>query len=293
MYTRPVEPDDRVDRRSSSPTRELVARREPRRVQGRATTSARPPSCSTTRTRSRRRSSPPGRYRNITGNVALSYGLVAAGQLSEAAGPLRVVPDHARVRHPPRAVEAQELRRAHAAGRGRDRRDRRRDRRRVRRAARRHRARAVPASTSSPRRIGPRDQPRAAAAPRRRAARRPVDRPARPRPSRPTSCSRCTGVTARRRCRSSPRSSPSHCFDAAIEAVRLALKYRTPVILLTDGYLANGAEPWLLPDVDDAARHLGAVRRREPEPRGDGLLAVPARPRDARPPVGDPGHARA
>jgi 2-oxoglutarate ferredoxin oxidoreductase subunit alpha len=44
--------------------------------------------------------------------------------------------------------------------------------------------------------------------------------------------------------------SPSHCFDAAIEAARLALKYRTPVILLTDGYLANGAEPWLLPDVD-------------------------------------------
>ena len=44
--------------------------------------------------------------------------------------------------------------------------------------------------------------------------------------------------------------SPSHCFDAAIEAVRIALKYRTPVILLTDGYLANGAEPWLLPDLD-------------------------------------------
>jgi 2-oxoglutarate/2-oxoacid ferredoxin oxidoreductase subunit alpha len=43
---------------------------------------------------------------------------------------------------------------------------------------------------------------------------------------------------------------PSHCFDAAIEAVRLALKYRTPVILLSDGYLANGAEPWRLPDVD-------------------------------------------
>ncbi|MFO7589458.1 MAG: 2-oxoacid:acceptor oxidoreductase subunit alpha [Acidimicrobiia bacterium] len=44
--------------------------------------------------------------------------------------------------------------------------------------------------------------------------------------------------------------SSSDCFDAAFEAVRLALKYRTPVILLTDGYLANGAEPWLLPDVD-------------------------------------------
>ena len=44
--------------------------------------------------------------------------------------------------------------------------------------------------------------------------------------------------------------SPSHCFAAAFEAVRVALKYRTPVILLTDGYLANGAEPWRIPDVD-------------------------------------------
>jgi 2-oxoglutarate ferredoxin oxidoreductase subunit alpha len=45
--------------------------------------------------------------------------------------------------------------------------------------------------------------------------------------------------------------SPSRCFDAAFEAVRIAVKYRTPVILLSDGYLANGAEPWLFPDVDD------------------------------------------
>jgi 2-oxoglutarate/2-oxoacid ferredoxin oxidoreductase subunit alpha len=44
---------------------------------------------------------------------------------------------------------------------------------------------------------------------------------------------------------------PAHCFDATIEAVRLALKYRTPVILLSDGYLANGAEPWKLPNVDE------------------------------------------
>src|SRR5262249_48215870 len=35
--------------------------------------------------------------------------------------------------------------------------------------------------------------------------------------------------------------SPSHCFDAALEGARIALKYRTPVIVLTDGYLANGA----------------------------------------------------
>ena len=45
-------------------------------------------------------------------------------------------------------------------------------------------------------------------------------------------------------------SRPSDCFDAAIEAARIALRYRTPVILLSDGYLANSAEPWLLPDVD-------------------------------------------
>ena len=47
-----------------------------------------------------------------------------------------------------------------------------------------------------------------------------------------------------------PRS-PGDCFDAALEACRIALTYRTPVILLSDGYLANGAEPWAVPDVDD------------------------------------------
>ncbi|MBX6372159.1 MAG: 2-oxoacid:acceptor oxidoreductase subunit alpha [Acidothermus sp.] len=45
-----------------------------------------------------------------------------------------------------------------------------------------------------------------------------------------------------------PRS-PSDCFAMAIEAARIATKYRTPVFLLSDGYLANGSEPWLLPDV--------------------------------------------
>jgi len=45
-------------------------------------------------------------------------------------------------------------------------------------------------------------------------------------------------------------STPGGCFDAALEAARIALKYRTPVYLLSDAYLANGSEPWLLPDVD-------------------------------------------
>ncbi len=43
--------------------------------------------------------------------------------------------------------------------------------------------------------------------------------------------------------------SPSDCFDVAIEAARIALRYRTPVIVLSDGYLANGSEPWRIPDV--------------------------------------------
>ena len=45
-----------------------------------------------------------------------------------------------------------------------------------------------------------------------------------------------------------PRS-PTDCFNAALEAVRIATTYRTPVLLLSDGYLANGSEPWLIPDV--------------------------------------------
>lgn len=44
---------------------------------------------------------------------------------------------------------------------------------------------------------------------------------------------------------------PRDCFYMAIEASRIAIKYMTPVILLTDGYLANGSEPWKIPHVDD------------------------------------------
>ena len=46
---------------------------------------------------------------------------------------------------------------------------------------------------------------------------------------------------------------PSDCYEVAIEAVRLATTYMTPVMLLTDGYLANAAEPWRVPDPDDVA----------------------------------------
>lgn len=45
--------------------------------------------------------------------------------------------------------------------------------------------------------------------------------------------------------------SPGDCFDAAVEATRIAITYRTPVMLLSDGYLANGSEPWRIPEVAD------------------------------------------
>jgi 2-oxoglutarate ferredoxin oxidoreductase subunit alpha len=47
-----------------------------------------------------------------------------------------------------------------------------------------------------------------------------------------------------------PRS-PSDCFDAALEAVRIAVSYHTPVIILSDGAIANGSEPWRIPNVDE------------------------------------------
>jgi 2-oxoglutarate ferredoxin oxidoreductase subunit alpha len=58
---------------------------------------------------------------------------------------------------------------------------------------------------------------------------------------------------------------PSDCFDAALEAARIAVKYRTPIFLLSDAYLANGSEPWLLPNLDDIA----AIDPGFAEPNGD------------------------
>ncbi len=57
---------------------------------------------------------------------------------------------------------------------------------------------------------------------------------------------------------------PGDCYYMAIEAVRMAVKYMTPVILLTDGYLANSAEPWPLPDLD-ALQPFPVTFHRDPE----------------------------
>jgi 2-oxoglutarate ferredoxin oxidoreductase subunit alpha len=68
--------------------------------------------------------------------------------------------------------------------------------------------------------------------------------------------------------------SPADCFDTAIEAVRIALRHMTPVMLLTDGYIANASELWPIPDLDayeaiaswkPAAAAVGHVFDRDPE----------------------------
>ena len=85
-------------------------------------------------------------------------------------------------------------------------------------------------------------------------------------------------------------STPSGCFDAAIEAARIAVKYRTPVFLLSDAYLANGSEPWLIPDVASLPDISTTFAT---EPNDDAKLpAVQARSGDARATVGDSRDAR-
>jgi len=59
---------------------------------------------------------------------------------------------------------------------------------------------------------------------------------------------------------------PSDCFDMAVEAVRIAVKYMTPVVYLSDGNIANGAEPWKLPDLDK----LPAIKITHPTAGTDG-----------------------
>jgi len=63
---------------------------------------------------------------------------------------------------------------------------------------------------------------------------------------------------------------PAHCFDAALEAVRLAVDYRTPVILLSDAFLANSSEPWLIPRIEDLPQ-IDPRFAREPNLDGDFL----------------------
>ena len=212
----------------------------------------------------------PGTYRNITGNQALSLGLVAASRAVGAAALPRRLPDHAGELDPRGARGLQALRRPHLPGGGRDRGRGRRRRRGVRRRARRHhlgRPRHRPQGGDD----RPRDHARAAARDLRRPARRPVDRDAdeagagRPadgalRPQR-----RVAGAGRR-------RALAVRLLRRRDRGGRIALKYRTPVYLLSDAYLANGSEPWLLPELDTLPDSRPDVRDRAERRR-----RVPAR----------------
>ena len=207
----------------------------------------------------------------------------------EAAAVLRVVPDHARVRHPARAVEAQELRREDAAGRRRDRGRRRGRRRRVRRSASPSPARADPGvdlksealglaislelpmvivdvqrggpSTGLPTKTEQADLLLAMYG---RHGEAPL----------PIVAAQVAGRLLRRRLRGGAHR--GEVPDAGHPAHRRLPRQRRRAV--------DAPRP------RRAARHLGAVRdRAQPRRR---VLAVPPRPGDARAPVGDPGHAR-
>ena len=72
-------------------------------------------------------------------------------------------------------------------------------------------------------------------------------------------------------------STPTDCFEVAIEAVRIATKYMTPVVLLSDGYLANASEPWQIPDVESLpafpVKHYNEVEGFKPSLRNEETLA--------------------
>jgi 2-oxoglutarate ferredoxin oxidoreductase subunit alpha len=75
--------------------------------------------------------------------------------------------------------------------------------------------------------------------------------------------------------------SPADCFDMMFEAIRLAVRFMTPVFLLSDGYLANGAEPWMIPNVAGLPK-IEVKHPSQPNSNGDGEAKFLPYKRDAR-----------
>ena len=202
---------------------------------------------------------------------------------------LRQLPDHPGQRHPPPAVGLQGVRRQDLPGRGRDRRDRRGHRGELRRCRSGLTASSGPGIALKTEAMGLAvmvelplvviDVQRAG----------PVDRHADqeraggPAPGHVRAQLRLADPDRRAGdARANASTSPSR-------PCRIALKYMTPVVYLSDAFLATGSEPWRIPDVADLPdiRVANAVEGRRSVP------AVPARPGDAGPAVGGPGHGRA
>src|SRR5260370_1502984 len=75
--------------------------------------------------------------------------------------------------------------------------------------------------------------------------------------------------------------SPADCFDMVFEAVRLGVGFMTPVFLLSDGYLANGAEPWLIPNIAELP-HIKIEHPTRPNSNGNGQAHFMPYLRDSR-----------
>ena len=167
----------------------------------------------------------------------------------------RQLSDHAGQRHPARARRLQELRRRHLPGRGRDRRRRRGARRGVRRRARRdHDQRPGIALKSETIGLAVRVELPLIIADIQRGG------PSTGLPTKTEQADLLLALYGRNSESPVPilaPATPADCFAIAFEAVRIAVKYMTPVILLSDGYLANGAEPWLIPAAERPARDPG------------------------------------
>jgi 2-oxoglutarate ferredoxin oxidoreductase subunit alpha len=192
---------------------------------------------------------PPGTYRNITGNEATALGFLA--RRSSPAGPSSTAPTRSRpsVGHPPPALGVQDLRRQDVPGGGRDRRDRRGDRGELRRRPRSDRQ-LRPGDRTQERGDGPGRHGRAAARRHRRAAGRAIHWDAdQERAGRPAQV--MFGRNSDSPVPIVAPATPGECFDFAIEAWRLALKYMTPVVYLSDAFLATGSEPWRIPSTAD------------------------------------------
>ena len=242
-------------------------------LQGRASTSARRPSSSSRTTRSARPPSSPASTSNVTGNTALAWGLIAAAQLAELPLFLGSYPIT------PASDILHELSRRKEFG--------------VRTFQAEDEIAGVGAAlgaafggslgvttTSGPGldlksetdRAG--RQPRAAAAHRRHPAGRALHRAARPRPSRPTCSTPCTAATARRPLPIVAAMTPSHCFEAAIEAVR----HRRQV--------PHAGDPALRRLPGQRGRAVAAARRRRPARRSTRTSPPsPTTPRTTGPPA--------
>ena len=116
----------------------------------------------------------------------------------------------------------------------------------------------------------------------------PAPRPAcRPSPSSPTSTWRSSAATAKSPLPVLAPATPGDCFDIVIDAARIAIEAMTPVIVLSDAYLANAISDWEMPSIDDLPA-LRAAHRRQRR-RSDHRLHP--RSRDARTPMGGAGNA--